>query len=45
MPRRSLRTTLIRPLSWSPIAALIAQLLMAGVVGAVTGGGDFPVIR
>ena len=41
MPRRWLRNRLI----WSPFAALIAQLLMAGIVGAVTGGGDFPVIR
>ena len=30
------------PLIWSPIAALMAQLLLAGIAGAVTGGGDFP---
>ncbi len=41
MSRRSLRN----PLLWSPIAALIVQLLLAGVVGAVTGGGDFPRLR
>lgn len=33
------------PLLWSPVAALLAQLLLAGVVGACTGGGDFPRIR
>jgi hypothetical protein len=33
------------PLLWSPLAALVAQLLLAGVVGAVTGGGDFPRLR
>lgn len=34
-----------KPLLWSPIAALIAQLVLAGVVAAVTGGGDFPKAR
>lgn len=30
------------PLLWSPLLAITAQLLMAAVVAAVTGGGDFP---
>ena len=30
------------PLIWSPIAALVAQLLLAAAVSAATGGGDFP---
>ena len=29
-------------LIWSPIAALVAQLLLAAVAAAATGGGDFP---
>ena len=33
------------PLLWSPFAALAAQLILAGVVAAVTGGGDFPIRR
>lgn len=33
------------PLLWSPIAAVVAQLILAGVVAAVTGGGDFPAHR
>jgi hypothetical protein len=41
MSFRWLRT----PLLWSPVAALLAQLLLAGVVGACTGGGDFPRLR
>jgi hypothetical protein len=41
MLRRWLRT----PLLWSPVAALAAQLILAGIVGAVTGGGDFPARR
>jgi hypothetical protein len=53
MPRHRLRKPLIRPLIrpllrpllWSPVAALVAQLAMAGIAGAVTGGGDFPAIR
>ena len=30
------------PLIWSPIAAILAQLLFAAVTAAATGGGDFP---
>jgi len=30
------------PLIWSPIAAVLAQLLLAAVAAAATGGGDFP---
>jgi hypothetical protein len=30
------------PLIWSPLAALVAQLLLAATVSAATGGGDFP---
>ena len=30
------------PLFWSPVAALGAQLLLAAVTAASTGGGDFP---
>lgn len=37
-----LRRWLRNPLFWFPVAALIAQLILAGVVVAVTGGGDFP---
>jgi hypothetical protein len=37
-----LRRWLRNPLLWSPIAALVAQLILAGVVAAITGGGDFP---
>jgi hypothetical protein len=33
------------PLIWSPIAALAAQLLLAAVTAAATGGGDFPRFR
>ena len=33
------------PLLWSPVAALVAQLILAGVVAAVSGGGDFPARR
>lgn len=39
------RHWLRNPLIWSPIVALIVQLLLAGVVSAVTGGGDFPRLR
>jgi len=39
-PRR-----LRNPLIWSPIAALAAQLLLAAVTAAATGGGDFPRFR
>ena len=41
MTRRWLRN----PLLWSPIAAVVAQHILAGVVAAVTGGGDFPALR
>jgi len=41
MSRRWLRN----PLIWSPVAATLAQLLLAGVVGAASGGGDFPLGR
>jgi hypothetical protein len=40
-----LRRWFRNPLLWSPIAALIAQLVLAGVVAAITGGGDFPKSR
>ena len=30
------------PLLWSPLLAIIAQLMMAAGAAAVTGGGDFP---
>jgi hypothetical protein len=33
------------PLIWSPIAAILAQLLLAAATAAATGGGDFPRIR
>jgi hypothetical protein len=39
-PRR-----LRHPYIWSPIAALAAQLLLAAVTAAATGGGDFPRFR
>lgn len=39
------RRWLWNPVLWSPIAALVAQLILAGVVAAVTGGGDFPARR
>ena len=34
-----------RSFLWSPLAALVAQLLLTAVAAAVTGGGDFPVRR
>jgi hypothetical protein len=34
-----------QPLLWSPILVAAAQLILAGAVGAVTGGGDFPMRR
>ena len=40
-----LRRWLRNPLLWSPVAAFAAQLILAGIVGAVTGGGDFPARR
>ena len=30
------------PLVWSPIAATVAQLVLAAVAAAASGGGDFP---
>jgi hypothetical protein len=30
------------PLVWSPIAAVVAQLVLAAVATAASGGGDFP---
>lgn len=30
------------PLVWSPVVAIVAQLLLAATVAAATGGGDFP---
>lgn len=30
------------PPLWSPVIAIVAQLALATVVTAVTGGGDFP---
>ena len=35
---RRLRHSLI----WSPLVAVMAQLLLAAAVAAATGGGDFP---
>ena len=34
-----------RPLIWSTVLAVIAQLALAAAVAAVTGGGDFPMPR
>jgi hypothetical protein len=39
------RFTLRRPILISPLAALVAQLLLAAAASAVTGGGDFPLRR
>ena len=33
------------PFIWSQIVAVAAQLLLAAVTAAATGGGDFPRIR
>jgi hypothetical protein len=33
------------PLLWSPVAALVLQLLLTPVVAAASGGGDFPAWR
>ena len=30
------------PLVWSPIAAIVAQLVLVAVAAAASGGGDFP---
>jgi hypothetical protein len=35
---RRFRTRLV----WSPLVAIVAQLLLAATVAAATGGGDFP---
>ena len=40
-----LQRRLRRPLIWSPIAAVAAQLLLTAVTAASTGGGDFPRFR
>ncbi len=40
-----LRQRLRNPLIWSPIVATVAQLLLAGITAAATGGGDFPCKR
>ena len=34
-----------RPLVVSSIAAAVAQLVLVALAAAVTGGGDFPLIR
>jgi hypothetical protein len=34
-----------RSILMSPLAALVAQLLLTAVAAAVTGGGDFPIRR
>ena len=38
MQHRRVRNALI----WSPIAAIVAHLVLAAAVAAATGGGDFP---
>ncbi len=40
-----LHRRLRNPLIWSPIAAVLAQLLLSAAVAAATGGGDFPRVR
>ena len=40
-----IRRLLHHPLVLSPVLAVAAQLVLATAVGAVTGGGDFPVRR
>lgn len=30
------------PLLWSPVVAVVAQLLLTAVAAAASGGGDFP---
>jgi hypothetical protein len=32
----------LRNFLWSPLAAVLAQLVLAAAVAAATGGGDFP---
>jgi len=39
------RFRLRRSLLLSPLAALIAQLVLTAVAAAATGGGDFPIRR
>ena len=39
------RPLLHHPLLWSPVAALLLQLLVAGAVAAASGGSDFPIVR
>ena len=39
------RFPLRRSLLWSPLVALVAQLVLAAAAAAVTGGGDFPIRR
>jgi hypothetical protein len=39
------RNLLRNPLLWSPLLATLAQLLLAAIVTASTGGGDFPFRR
>jgi hypothetical protein len=40
-----LNRRLRNPRLWSPIAAILAQLLTTAAAAAATGGGDFPRIR
>ena len=40
-----LHRRLRNPLIWSPVAAILAQLLYSAAVAAATGGGDFPRFR
>jgi len=40
-----IRRLLHHPLVWSPILAAAAQLVLATVVAAGSGGGDFPARR
>lgn len=37
-----MRHRFLRIVTWSPLAALALQLLLAGVAAAASGGGDFP---
>lgn len=34
-----------RPVLWSPLFAVLAQLALAAAAAAATGGGDFPLRR
>ena len=40
-----LHLRLRNPRIWSPIAAVLAQLLLTAAAAGSTGGGDFPRIR